>query len=76
MLDEIVNLSFDLDFLILQSTQLGKLKDYMKELDNPTIKTDNLFLEYEKFYKKTKTAFNEMFSILTQCDEQRKVYLY
>jgi hypothetical protein len=73
MLDELVNLSFDLDYTIMQSVNLGKLKNFTKELEFPQIRSDNLFMEYESFITKTKTAFNDLMGILTLCDEQRKV---
>jgi hypothetical protein len=73
MLDESVNLSFDLDYTILQTLQLGNLKKYMQELDNPSIKSDDIFMEFESFIEKTKSAFSEFMSLLTLCDEQRKV---
>jgi hypothetical protein len=75
MLDEIVNLSFDLDYTILQSVQLGKVGKYSRELENATIRSDNIFLEYEGFIAKSRVAFTELMGILTQCDEQRKVSL-
>jgi hypothetical protein len=75
MVDELVNISFDLDYRILQSTNIGKCKQFINNLDYPKLETDDIFSEYEKLIIITKEIISELLNLLLSCDEQRKVYI-
>ncbi len=73
MLDELVNVSFDLDYRIIQTTTLGKCKHFMHKLEYPKFETDDIFTEYEKLLINAKEVMSELLSLLNTCDDQRKV---
>ena len=75
MLDELVNFSFDLDYRILQTTSLGRCKQFMHRLEYPRFESDDIFCEYERLITTAKEVISEILSLLTTCDEQRKVIL-
>ncbi len=73
MLDELVNISFDLDYRILHSTAFGKCKQFIHNLEHPKIETDDIFCEYEKLLTNAKETISELQTLLLTCDDQRKV---
>lgn len=73
MLDELVNVSFDLDYRIIQTTTLGRCKQFMHKLEYPKLETDDIFTEYEKLLIGAKEVLSEILNLLNTCDEQRKV---
>ncbi len=73
MLDELITISFDLDYKILQQTNLGKCGQFLNNLENPKLETDDIFSEYEKLIITSKEIISNLLNLLNSCDDQRKV---
>lgn len=74
MIDEMINSSFELDYDIYYLLN-HRLKSFTKELEQaPRINSDDIFRDFENFYKVVKENMNGCLNILNQCEEQRKTF--
>ena len=76
MLDQIINTSFELDYQIYHTLNLGKCNNFLQNLNNYKIDSNDIFKQYEILINNTKEILSELMEILLNCNEQRMVIIY
>ena len=71
MLDSLIYDSLDLDFKIYQAVNT-KFKNYKNEIENPKLKSDDIFKEFENHIETSSKIFHELNELLTECNVQRE----
>ena len=71
MLDSLIYDSFDLDFRIYHAVNT-QLKNYKNQVEDPKLKSDDIFKEFENYILTSSKIFYELNELLTECNVQRE----